>query len=299
MNAGWWPRHAFASDTANPPRTTIYAGHKFDPSSSDPSSKPPRSRIASNAGVESSRKLTMLVNALGIGGSSLSKSKSRQQLRSSGTSSTRVVSAVELEEPRQKENERAREAGCISWIWTRRVGRWIGIFAFVATAAFPSLPDLTGFGLLRRSAAIVASGSGPRPAPQRSHSAQPCPGNSHHVLTHPPRTPTSDPLRLAPLALPVTPTSQSAQLHSPASPLVTPSSGSHGRTPTAPSWRVDSASPISAQQIHMHALALQNSKSVMGALVYRLVDELSLSGDENELFGTKEPISGGPDPATL
>ncbi|KAG9088861.1 hypothetical protein FRC06_001823 [Ceratobasidium sp. 370] len=164
------------------------------------------------------------------------------------------------------------------------------------TAAFPSLPDLMEFGLLRRSASVVASGSGRRPAPQRSHSAQPRPGNSPHMLIHPPRTPTSELLRLA--SLPLTSTSQSAQLLTPAS-RVTPSSGFHGRTPRAPSWRADSASPISAQRMHMHALALQNSESVMGALVYRPVDELSLSGDENELFGTKESISGGPDPATL
>ncbi|KAG8679408.1 hypothetical protein FRC08_016993 [Ceratobasidium sp. 394] len=88
MNASWWPRRASASDTPNPPRTTIRAARSFDPSPSGSSSGPTRSRTTSNTGPESGRKLTVLVNALGIGSSSLSKSKSRERLRSSGTSST-------------------------------------------------------------------------------------------------------------------------------------------------------------------------------------------------------------------
>ncbi|KAG9078979.1 hypothetical protein FS749_008958, partial [Ceratobasidium sp. UAMH 11750] len=160
-------------------------------------------------------------------------------------------------------------------------------------SAFPPPPDSTGFGP-RRSASAIASGSGssgPRPAPQRSHSAHPRPGTSPQLLAHSPRTPT---LQLSPVApparsLPLTPTSQSSQ-------LLTPASGSPGRKPRAPSLRVDSASPISAQQMHMHASALEDSESVMGASVYRMVDELSLSGDESELFGSKEPISSARDP---
>ncbi|KAG8718623.1 hypothetical protein FRC09_012373 [Ceratobasidium sp. 395] len=85
MNSSWWPRRASASDTANPPRNAIRTARSFDPSSSN--QPPVRSRTASNAGPDGSR-LTVIANALGLGGSSLSKSKSRERLRSAGTSST-------------------------------------------------------------------------------------------------------------------------------------------------------------------------------------------------------------------
>ncbi|KAG8745490.1 hypothetical protein FRC10_007837, partial [Ceratobasidium sp. 414] len=416
MNASWWPRRASASDTANPPRTTIRAARSFDPSSSGSSSTPTRSRTASNA-AEGSRKLTVLVHALGIGSSSLSKSKSRERLRSSGTSSTpesarpspvppliqtatffasgagaapvaassvaapsrrvpkssvgsssriprsspnrqTVVSTesgsswaattssadppdqfsmwepttpssgseakqsfqsmgmvvgedpfarapatvwvakgkapeVEIARKKEREKERVRKLAVSagSGLGGGLDDGSVSPLSLSPMSAFPSPPDSMGFGLPRRSASALASGSSssvPRPAPHRSHSAHPRPGTSPQLPSHSPRTPTSQLLPPTPPAqlLPLTPTFQ---------PSLTPASESPARKPRAPSLRVDSASPISAQQMHMHASALQDSESVMGASVYRMVDELSLSGDENELF-TKEPISGGRDP---
>ncbi|QRW11822.1 hypothetical protein RhiLY_10821 [Ceratobasidium sp. AG-Ba] len=84
MSSMWWTRRASASDTANPPRAPIRNARSFDPSqpSASTSSSTPRTRTTSNSG------LTVIAHALGLGGSSLNKSKSRERLRDTGVSST-------------------------------------------------------------------------------------------------------------------------------------------------------------------------------------------------------------------
>ncbi|KAG9077543.1 hypothetical protein FRC06_008854 [Ceratobasidium sp. 370] len=195
-----------------------------------------------------------------------------------------LLKAAELEEPRQRRMKETGKLfvadGCVS-VSARFDGVWtssplciyyrIGIRAEAGTTAVPLGPASSWQFAPHADTFATDSNIGAAPS----------------CASSPVTPPHSD-----------TPICSAARLLTPAS-LVTPSSGFHGRTPRAPSWRANSASPISAQQKHMHALALQSSESVMGALVYRLVDELSLSGDENEQFGTKQPIFGGPDPATL